>query len=82
VTRDAAIAVLSQVVVAPVTSTIRGLPTEVPLGPAQGLARDCVINCDNLFTIPKQALGRRRGQLGSAELDALGRALVVALGID
>lgn len=73
---------LNQVVVALVTSTIRDLPTEVPVGPEAGLARSSVINCDNLFTVPKAALGRRRGQLEPEQLRALGQALTIALGID
>ena len=81
VTRDTAIPVLSQIVVALVTGTVRGLPTEVPLGPEHGLARESVVNCDNLFTLPKQALGRRRGTLGPAETVRLDEALRVALGL-
>ncbi len=65
-----------------VTSTVRDLPTEVPLGTANGLARDCVANCDNLFTIPKRTLERRRGALGSDQLRRLNDALRVALELD
>jgi mRNA interferase MazF len=82
ITRDTAIPLLANVVVALVTSTIRGLPTEVPLGTEHGLARESVVNCDNLFTIPKRALGRRRGELGDSDLDALRDALTIALGLD
>ena len=82
VTRNRAIPLLRNVCVAAVTSTIRELPTEVPLGPAQGLARECVVNCDNLFTLPKRALGRRRGALGPEQLDELNRALRIALELD
>ena len=81
VTRDTAIPVLRQIVVALVTGTVRGLPTEVPLGPGQGLARDCVVNCDTLVTIPKHALGRRRGRLGPEETVRLDGALRIALGL-
>jgi len=81
VTRDTAIPVLNQIVVALVTGTVRGLPTEVPLGSEHGLARESVVNCDNLFTIPKQALGRRRGTLGPAETARLDEALRIALGL-
>jgi mRNA interferase MazF len=82
VTRGRAIPVLANVTVAAVTGTIRGLPTEVPLGTEHGLARDCVINCDNLFTIPKRALGRLRGDLDPASLDRLRTALRIALDLN
>jgi mRNA interferase MazF len=65
-----------------VTGTIRELPTEVPVGPEHGLRRESVINCDNLFTIPKTALGRRRGELGAEELERLRTALLISLGLD
>jgi mRNA interferase MazF len=82
VTRESAIPILSQVVVALVTSTIRDLPTEVPVGREHGLARDSVVNCDNLFTVPKQALATRRGQLDPASMRSLRAALSVALELD
>lgn len=82
VTRESAIPVLRQVVVALVTSKIRGLPTEVPVGREHGLARDSVVNCDNLFTVPKQALVTRRGQLDPAAVRALREALAVVLELD
>jgi len=81
-TRDRAIPVLANVAVAAITGTIRGLPTEVPLGREHGLARDCVVNCDNLFTIPKQGLGRRRGALDSESLHRLRAALMIALDLE
>ena len=82
VTRGRAITVLANVCVVAVTSRIRDLPTEVPLGPAHGLARECVANADNIFTIPKQALGRRRGALGPQEIFQLNEALRIALELD
>lgn len=81
-TRDRAIPFLSNVTVAAVTGTIRDLPTEVPLGPEHGLARACVVNCDNLFMVPKQALGTRRGELDSMSLLRLHGALRIALELD
>jgi mRNA interferase MazF len=81
-TRDRAIPVLANVTVAGVTGTIRGLPTEVPLGREHGLARECVVNCDNLFTIPKQALGRRRGELDPGSVARLRAALMIALDLE
>jgi mRNA interferase MazF len=82
VTRDRAIPVLANVTVAAVTGTIRGLPTEVPLGPEHGLSREGVLNCDNLFTIPKSSFGRRRGELDPESLDRLRKALRIALDVD
>ena len=81
-TRDRAIPVLANVTVAAVTGTIRGLPTEVPLGREHGLARECVVNCDNLFTIPKQAVGRRRGELDPESVTGLRIALMIALDLE
>ena len=82
VTRTAAIAVRTAVTVAPVTRTIRDIPSEVALGRAHGLKHRSVANCDSLQTIPKDALRRRPlGRLGPDELPALDRALRFALGI-
>ena len=81
-TRDRAIPLLSQIVVAMVTGTIRGLPTEVPVGQEHGLDRDSVVNCDNLFTVSKHELGTRRGELDPQALDRLRRALRTALDLN
>jgi mRNA interferase MazF len=82
VTRDGAIPVLANVTVVGVTATIRDLPTEVPVGKDEGLSRESVVNCDNLFTVPKSSLGRRRGSLGPESLERLRRALLVALDLE
>jgi mRNA interferase MazF len=82
VTRGRAIPVLANVTVAAVTGTVRGLPTEVPLGVEHGLTRECVVNCDSLFTVPKRVLGRLRGELDPASSDRLRTALRIALDID
>jgi mRNA interferase MazF len=60
-TRELVIAQRTQVTVAPVTSTVRGLSVEAPMGHANGLGQDSVVNCDNIVTIPKAALGERVG---------------------
>jgi len=54
----------------------------VPLGREHGLARDCVANCDNLFAIPKQAVGRRRGELDPKSVVRLRMALQIALDLE
>ena len=82
VTRDRAIPLLRNVCVVAVTSRVRDLPTEVPLDTRNGLARDCVANCDNLFTIPKRALERRRGALDPEQRERLNASLRIALELD
>lgn len=81
VTRERAIPVLANVTVALITGTVRGLPTEVPVGLRQGLRRESVVNCDNILTLPKAALRNRRGQLDPESTRRLDAALRVALGL-
>ena len=64
VTRDEVISVLNNVVVAPVTSTIRDIPTCVPVGPDEGIDHDSVATFDNLAAVPKSVLTVRLGALG------------------
>ncbi len=78
-TRDEAIRVLRRVVVAPVTRTIRGIPTELPLGTPDGLRTECVASFDNVLTLPKSALLRRLGALDAGRLDEPCQALRAAL---
>lgn len=64
VTRDEVIPVLNNVVVAPVTSTLRHIPTCIPVGPEEGIDHDSVATFDNLATVPKSVLTARLGELG------------------
>lgn len=64
VTRDEVIRVLNNVVVAPVTSTIRTIPTCIPVGPDEGIDHDSVATFDNLAAVPKSVLTTRLGSLG------------------
>ena len=81
-TRDAAIPVLSAVVVAPLTRTVRGIRSEIPIGPGEGLPDECVANCDNLFTVPKAVLEREpAGRLKPAQAMRLDDALRFSLDI-
>lgn len=63
VTRDEVIPVLNNVVVAPITSTIRNIPTCIPVGPDQGIDHDSVATFDNLAAVPKAVLTKRLGKL-------------------
>ena len=64
VSRDEVIPVLNNVVVVPVTSTIREIPTCVRVGPDEGIDHDSVAAFDNLAAVPKSVLTRRLGKLG------------------
>lgn len=75
VTRSDAIPVLTWIVVAPVTRSVRGIPTEVQLGPAHGLAVECAASFDNLQPIRRAFLTRRVGQLGIEDAGEVCRAL-------
>ena len=75
VTRSDAVPVLTWVIVAPVTRTIRELPTEVRLGPSHGLPDECVATFDNLQPIRRSFLTQRAGELQIDELDEICRAL-------
>lgn len=81
-TRDAAIAVLRTVTCAPVTRTIRGIRSEVELGPAQGLPETSVISCDNVITVPQAVLDPEAvGHLDEVKRAELDRAIRYTLDI-
>ena len=81
-TRSSAIAYLSRVTVAPITSTIRGVPSEVALGPEDGLKQNCAVNLHNVVTVNQQSLGPRLTQLTSRRMSEVCAALAFALGCD
>ena len=81
-TRASAIPYLSRVTVAPITTTIRGVPSEVPLGPDDGMRQACAANLHNLVTIDQKKLGRRLAQLDPHRMRDVCRALAFALGCD
>lgn len=80
VSRDEAYAIKSRVTVVAVTRTVRGIPTEVRLGRAEGLPKVGVANADELVTIPTSLLGERISTLSRAKLQELDEALRFALG--
>lgn len=79
-TRTAAIPVLHGVLAAPVTRTIRNIPTELRLGPGDGMPDECVASFDNLRVVAKAYLVQRQCALGSARLFEACEALRVAMG--
>lgn len=81
-TREVVRAHLSTVTVAPITTTVRGLSTEVPVGSANGLAGRCVVSCDNVTTIPTAALGEQVGLLLDRQESHLAEAIRMAFDLD
>lgn len=81
-TRSTAIPYLSRVSVAPITSTIRGVPSEVALGVEDGMRQPCAANLHNVVTVARSVLGRRLAQLSARRMHEVCVALAFALGCD
>src|SRR5437016_4369057 len=81
-TRDSAIGYLSTVTVAPITSTIRGVPSEVVLNEEDGMKAPCAVNLHNAVTVSQQRLGKRVAQLSSPRMNEVCAALRFSLGCD
>ena len=80
-TREPVRAAMRRVTVAPITSTVKGLSTEVEVGPDNGLDHSCVVSCDHIITIDKAALGRHVGFLFERQEKALAAAVVSAFAL-
>jgi mRNA interferase MazF len=81
-TRAEAIPVLRRVIVAPLTRTIREIPTEVRLGKKDGMPDECVVSFDNLQVASRQRLGDPITSLSGARMHEVCRALAIATGCD
>ena len=79
-TRDSAIPYLTSVTVAPITSTIRGVPSEVLLDEEDGMKTACVVNLHNVVTVPQARVGRRVARLNSTRMAEICAALQFSLG--
>jgi mRNA interferase MazF len=79
-TRERFVPRLTAVLVAPVTTHVRGIPTEVPLGADEGLPRPCAANFDNLFTLARSRFVERIGTLPESRLDEVCEAYRFAAG--
>ena len=79
-TRDSALEFLGEVTVAPITSTIREIPTEVLLTKEDGMPRDCAVNLDHIQTVSKGKIGALITTLSSTKMSELRSALLFALG--
>ena len=79
-TRDSALEYLGEVTIAPVTSTIRDIPTEVALTQGDGMPRDCAINLDHIQTVARGRIGPLITTLDTQKMRSLQAALLFALG--
>ena len=79
-TRDSAIEFLGEVTVAPVTSTVRDIPTEAILDPSDGMPRECAVNLDHVQTVSRGKIGGVITVLSSARMEAIRAALLFAIG--
>lgn len=77
--RDAAYRVRTSITVGMVTRTIRGIPVEVPLGTEDGMTDQCVVNLDDIITVPKTRLTERITTLSLQKMSAIARAIIFAL---
>jgi mRNA interferase MazF len=81
-TRGSAIRYLANVTVAPITASIRGVPSEVVLDSDDGMKKPCAVNLHNLITVSQRGLGRRLGQLGNERMKEVCTALAFSLGCE
>jgi len=78
-TRDSVLEYLGEVTIAPITSTIRDIPSEVYLSSQDGMPRDCAINCDHIQTVAKGRIGSLITTLSSDKLKEVSNAIYFAL---
>ncbi len=81
-TRESAISVMTRVTVAPITTKIRGIPTEVAIGPRDGMKADCAVNLDNIQTVVRSELGPPIASLSAAKMADVAVAIRFALELD
>ncbi len=81
-TRNSVIEYLGEVTIAPVTTTVRDIPSEVFLSTVDGMPRECAVNCDHLQTVSKAKIGSLITSLSSKKMTEVGQAISFALDID
>jgi mRNA interferase MazF len=79
--RDPVIEYLGEVTIAPITTTIRDIPSEVILTPADGLPRECAVNCDHLQTVSKGKIGPLIATLSASRMAEVAEAVSFALAL-
>jgi len=80
-TRDSVMDYLGEVTVAPITTIVRDIPSEVLLGKTDGLLRDCAVNCDHLQTVSKGRIGPRIATLSESRMAEVAAAISFSLAL-
>ena len=80
-TRDSVLEYLGEVTIAPITTTVRNIPSEVFLSKVDGMPRNCAVNCDHLQTVSKENIGSLITSLSPEKMFDIGRAIRFALDI-
>jgi len=80
-TRDPVLEYLGEVTIAPVTSTVRDIPSEVFLSKRDGMPRDCAVNCDHLQTVSRGKIGSLMASLSGEKMTQVARAVRFALNV-
>lgn len=80
-TRDSILEYLGEVTVAPLTSTVRGIPTEVIISTDDGLPKPCAVNCDHIQTVARGRIGPRLATLSNEKMILVARAIGFALNL-
>ena len=80
-TRDSVLDYLGEVTIAPITTTVRDIPSEVFLSKVDGIPKDCAVNCDHLQTVSKGKIGALIASLPKTKMSEVGRAIRFALKI-
>ena len=80
-TRDSVLEYLGEVTIAPITTTVRDIPSEVFLSTDDGMPKDCAVNCDHLQTVSKEKIGTLITSLPRMKMIEVGRAVRFALDI-
>jgi len=79
-TRNSIIELLEEVTIAPITSTVRNIPSEVLLTKSDGMAKECAVNLDHLQTVSKNRIGNQITMLNQSKMHEVRLALLFALG--
>ncbi|HCE43357.1 MAG TPA: PemK family transcriptional regulator [Lentisphaeria bacterium] len=82
ISRDSVIGYLNEITIAPITTTIRDIPSEVILSEEDGMQKECAVNCDHIQTVSKHKVGNLITSLNSSRMREVNDSVRFALAID